>query len=980
MNSTSFETEVATLYRLMGYDVSHRESVDGVEVDLVVKIKTGILEITAIVECSDTSRRLGAERMQRTLARLMPLISRRVDKAMIVSREGFTKAALQLAESTRIDCLSMADLRDAVVDVGRYLDHLISSFNHDELGSNYIDLHLSVHQPFAAAAHLLASQYFDEWILHGDSGIMLLLGDAGAGKTTLCRKLAHDAAQAYLADPSRMSGIPVVLPMREYARYGSLRVAITEMMTSMGGRSWSAQTLDHLIERGMLILILDDMDQVPASSWPRVRDELLQIRKQGADSRIAVSCRRAYYESEISTQPESDTFDVVLSIQPLTDSQLSEFMARMPLEETSLLRTLLESSELRELARQPLLLHMLVKVATDVDQRQLTPGRLYESFVRSALDRERQRKDRTTQPSSDMHALSAVAMQMYKRQSDVVHEADLDSRDLGETIDMLRAMPLLSRDAKGSYRFIHKSLLEFFVARQLAAEIEADRTEEFTRSILPREISQFVVSLDPARDRLRSWLHRPEIDSQVFLENVTTLLRLGDQTVAAKVPSLRIRRLRLSKIRCFDDVTLGFDDGPGDGIAMLLGDNGVGKSTILQSIALCGLGPDVASRVVRLPDRYLRDGSDQGFMTATFAVRGLGDHEETEVIVGLSVRRGSRQFELVDSGEHGSRNAQDFLRARSEVGFRGLFVAGYGAARNLDLVDEPSGSLTEDLLLDRVESLFDARKSLFDSRSLGRLVIGDGSPFREFECPPTLPPAVRAKVLQVLASLLPEQSRAAFTREGLYKSPFGAVQLSELSDGYRSTIAWVGHLLVHLLAATDWSGEIEAVSGLILIDEVDLHLHPQWQRLIIERIRKTFPNLQFIASTHSPLVVADIETDGGAAFLLEADGDGVSVNSRLPSVRGWRADQILASEIFGYLVDRDPTTERVLREASRLSGRGDERTVEENARYEAILATIEEALVPPGQTAVERDLQLRIEERIKERTQTLEDLLFGTDK
>jgi len=49
--------------------------------------------------------------------------------------------------------------------------------------------------------------------------------------------------------------------------------------------------------------------------------------------------------------------------------------------------------------------------------------------------------------------------------------------------------------------------------------------------------------------------------------------------------------------------------------------------------------------------------------------------------------------------------------------------------------------------------------------------------------------------------------------------------------------------------------------GIVIIDEIDLHLHPQWQRRIIPQLRKTFPNIQFIVTTHSPLVLESLDLD-----------------------------------------------------------------------------------------------------------------------
>lgn len=84
--------------------------------------------------------------------------------------------------------------------------------------------------------------------------------------------------------------------------------------------------------------------------------------------------------------------------------------------------------------------------------------------------------------------------------------------------------------------------------------------------------------------------------------------------------------------------------------------------------------------------------------------------------------------------------------------------------------------------------------------------------------------------------------------------------IEQLSDGEKSLIALVGDLARRLAIANDGSPDALNGSGIALIDEVELHLHPAWQRDILPRLMETFPNLQFIITTHSPLVLAQLNT------------------------------------------------------------------------------------------------------------------------
>lgn len=83
------------------------------------------------------------------------------------------------------------------------------------------------------------------------------------------------------------------------------------------------------------------------------------------------------------------------------------------------------------------------------------------------------------------------------------------------------------------------------------------------------------------------------------------------------------------------------------------------------------------------------------------------------------------------------------------------------------------------------------------------------------------------------------------------------LSVSQLSQGEKSLMALVGDIARRLAIMNPNSENPLSGDGIVLIDEVDMHLHPQWQRSLIERLTSTFPNCQFILSTHSPLVISD---------------------------------------------------------------------------------------------------------------------------
>ena len=112
------------------------------------------------------------------------------------------------------------------------------------------------------------------------------------------------------------------------------------------------------------------------------------------------------------------------------------------------------------------------------------------------------------------------------------------------------------------------------------------------------------------------------------------------------------------------------------------------------------------------------------------------------------------------------------------------------------------------------------------------------------------------------------------------------LNVNQLSQGEKSLMALVGDIARRLAMMNPKLDNPLLGKGIILIDEIDMHLHPQWQRSIIQRLQTTFPNCQFILTTHSPLVISDTQD------ILVYDLDGQDITA-LPSLYGQDANTVL---------------------------------------------------------------------------------------
>jgi predicted ATP-binding protein involved in virulence len=159
------------------------------------------------------------------------------------------------------------------------------------------------------------------------------------------------------------------------------------------------------------------------------------------------------------------------------------------------------------------------------------------------------------------------------------------------------------------------------------------------------------------------------------------------------------------------------------------------------------------------------------------------------------------------------------------------------------------------------------------------------------------------EILNILNSLISDENcrltdeerdgDLLFERHGL-KLP-----LSELSDGYRAFIAWVADLLYHLSYACPREQSLLDCRGIVLVDEIDLHLHPRWQMKVVSTIANAFPKMQFIFTSHSPLIVGSVEWMNILTLQTDPATNETDIKRFRQSVHGLDPDQILLSDFFG---------------------------------------------------------------------------------
>ena len=294
-----------------------------------------------------------------------------------------------------------------------------------------------------------------------------------------------------------------------------------------------------------------------------------------------------------------------------------------------------------------------------------------------------------------------------------------------------------------------------------------------------------------------------------------------------------LKRIRVENFRAIPALELDFDSDHRRW-TLLLGENGTGKSTVLRCIALLLCGRDALPELLgRDPSSWIRSGQTTARIHGTIATT-----QESGRDVQLELRRGETISRTLDRNAEPLAPLEDALAHTS----RSYFLAGYGASRRLGRTgirgDERS------IRAGMVRTLFDADATLRPLASWAmdlHYVRGEG--FLQL-------------IRSALAELLPDVTFRDIdkTRKTLiFDTVDGPVSLDDLSDGYQNVAAWVGDLLYRTTAAFDDYSNPLATRGLLLIDEIDLHLHVKWQRRLRRFIDEKLPNFQIVATTHSPM-------------------------------------------------------------------------------------------------------------------------------
>lgn len=398
-----------------------------------------------------------------------------------------------------------------------------------------------------------------------------------------------------------------------------------------------------------------------------------------------------------------------------------------------------------------------------------------------------------------------------------------------------------------------------------------------------------------------------------------------------------VKSISLENVKGFKELEFDFErpDHSFAGWTVFVGGNASGKSTLLKSIALALIGPDVGRQLIVSPSGWIGPGETKAEAMLkirwdkahdSFKTGGQSPGVTFDAGVRWSIKVGdikkenwdsvTPEFRAIEKRNPNQGRIVTSTRGPWNPNAKGWFSAGYGPMRRL------SGSSSESIRLSvatgamsRFVTLFREDAALSESETWLRL-----NHSRQIESKDEGLARLLDGVRRLLDDgLLPHGMRISrITVDHVYVKDGRDVELPmrDISDGCRSVYATVldlVHGMSEVYGTTDLfeknaSGNtVVTKPGVVLIDEIEAHLHPTWQHEIPEWLKTHFPKVQFIVSTHSPLVAQAADPNG--IFVLPSQDDIGRLPRRLDEhefdrLRLRQAEKTLLGTAFGLKTTR----------------------------------------------------------------------------
>ncbi len=374
---------------------------------------------------------------------------------------------------------------------------------------------------------------------------------------------------------------------------------------------------------------------------------------------------------------------------------------------------------------------------------------------------------------------------------------------------------------------------------------------------------------------------------------------------------MKLKKIKFTNFRLFENLEIEFPD---ENFIVLLGNNGSGKTTILEGIALVleHFAGKLASDLEESHDiKYFLKDFDINEKNSRTELGTYLDYDSKMIEIKIDKTKyiGSTGFEISDENLLKKINMEIKKGTRSSIpvfyyydtkraDYQGrTFNATKSKKNNVFDTYEKQKNQSNianfeewfvaesiDESLQKNEDLSYESKGLHISRKALKTFIS------KFEIGIQAFKLKKVEGIQFIPSTNLEYYFAA-EKNGQ------TLVFNQLSSGEKAVIHLVADITRRLSIANSYSENSLEGEGIVLIDEIDLHFHPSWQVQIVKALKTTFPNVQFIVTTHSPLVLSGVRK----AEIISLTKEGIIPNDEIPDIYGASAEEILDKLLYSEI-------------------------------------------------------------------------------
>lgn len=372
--------------------------------------------------------------------------------------------------------------------------------------------------------------YVDDWLNSKSSNILVILGEYGTGKTTLCRHLFAKYGNLFLRNNFNYK-IPFLFPLRNFEQ--NIDSFIINQLTRENISNLNNIEFSEMAAEGKLIIFFDGFDEmtqkIDSDEKKKNFQKLRIFAESNINSKIIITCRTEYfnsYEDIISTFKHRDSsIASIVYINPFTPRQISEFVKSHSSNPSLIESKIKEIYDLEDLAQRPVLLQLIVDYLPTILKNKEEKDVKIKSvdLYFTCITEELKRKDLNfILPNKyRLQILKNICLWLYHNNT-----LAFNIFTIGEELELMKyfntktpweyekylneflTFTFLINDSKNIYRISHKSFRDYLVALELIQEINSGIANHIIKSKITDEIKNFIIELNPNKDNLLRFIYK----------------------------------------------------------------------------------------------------------------------------------------------------------------------------------------------------------------------------------------------------------------------------------------------------------------------------------------------------------------------------------------------------------------------------------------------------------------------------------------